>query len=212
MPGRAALLGFVLALGQWTVTAQTTPGNQPREEIVIPNFEASGWILDLGGGCRGTIGRIKPDQVVAIDISERELKEAPNTFLKIVMDASDLKFVDGTFQTETAFFSLMYMPPPIHRKVFAEAYRVMRKGGRWLIWDAVVPAASDGPQGKEFSIYLRTKLPAETIEYGYSITRRDHTLDPAYYTALAKECGFEVVSLTEQESPGKTFFLELRRP
>jgi len=135
VPGRTAVLGFVLALGQWTVTAQTTPGNQPREEIVIPNFEASGWILDLGGGCRGTIGRMKPDQVVAIDISERELKEAPNTFLKIVIDASDL-----------------------------------------------------------------------------SITRRDRTLDPAYYTALAKECGFEVVSLTEQESPGKTFFLELRRP
>jgi ubiquinone/menaquinone biosynthesis C-methylase UbiE len=155
---------------------------------------------------------MKPDQVVAIDISARELKEAPTNFLKIVMDASDLKFVDGTFHTVTAFFSLMYMPPSIHRKVFAEAYRVLQTGGRWLIWDAVVPAVSDEPEGKRFTVYLRTKLPSETVEYGYSIARYDRVLDPSYYTALAKDCGFEVVTVKEQGSPGKTFFLELRRP
>jgi ubiquinone/menaquinone biosynthesis C-methylase UbiE len=99
------------------------------------DFAAKGWILDLGGGCRGTIGRMKPDQVVAIDISPRELKEAPTNFLKIIMDASDLKFLDGTFNTETAFFSLMYMPPEQHRKIFSETYRVLKPGGRWLIWD-----------------------------------------------------------------------------
>jgi len=155
---------------------------------------------------------MKPDQVIAIDISARELKEAPSNFLKIVMDASDLKFLDGTFGTETAFFSLMYMPPSIHRKVFAEAYRVLQAGGRWLIWDAVVPAAAIGPNGQRFTIHLRTKLPSETIEYGYSVARKDRDLNPPYYIALAKDCGFEVVTLTEQNSPGKTFFLELRRP
>jgi ubiquinone/menaquinone biosynthesis C-methylase UbiE len=155
---------------------------------------------------------MKPEQVVAIDISVRELKEAPTSFLKIVMDASDLKFLDGTFRAETAFFSLMYMPPSIHRKVFAEAYRVLQTGGRWLIWDAVVPAASAEPEGKRFTIYLRTKLPSETIDYGSSIVRYDRVLDPSYYLALAKDCGFEVVTLTEQDSPRKTFFLELRRP
>ena len=194
------------------VDAQLAPDNLPRQEITIPNFAARGWILDLGGGCRGTIGRMKPDQVVAIDLSARELKEAPSSFLKIIMDASDLKFLDGTFSTETAFFSLMYMPPSLHRKVFAEAYRVLRTGGRWLIWDAVVPAASEGSGGKRFTIYLRTKLPSETIDYGYSIARYDRDLDPSYYVALAKDCGFEVVTLSEQNSPRKTFFLELRRP
>jgi SAM-dependent methyltransferase len=209
---RTFALLFSAVLCAWPTAAQLAPDNLPRQEITIPNFEARGWILDLGGGCRGTIGRLKPDQVVAIDISPRELKEAPAGFLKIVMDASDLKFMDGAFRTETAFFSLMYMPPSIHRKVFAEAYRVLQPGGCWLIWDAVVPAASDEPEGKRFTIYLRTKLPSETIDYGYSIARYDRVLDPSYYVALAKDCGFEVIALKEQNLPRKTFFLELRRP
>jgi SAM-dependent methyltransferase len=175
---RTFALLFSTALCSWSTAAQPASDNLPRQEIAVPNFEASGWILDLGGGCRGTIGRMKPDQVVAIDISARELKEAPSSFLKIVMDASDLHFLDATFHTVTAFFSLMYMPPSIHRKVFAEAYRVLQTGGRWLIWDAVVPAASDEPEGKRFTIYLRTKLPAETVEYGYSIARYDRVFGP----------------------------------
>jgi SAM-dependent methyltransferase len=213
MSRRIFALPFLIALCSWSTAAQSAPDdNLPRQEIEIPNFEASGWILDLGGGCRGTIGRMKPEQVVAIDISAKELQEAPTSFLKIVMDASDLKFIDGTFRTETAFFSLMFMPPSIHEKVFAEAYRVLQHGGRWLIWDAVVPAVSDEPGGKRFTVYLQTKLPSETIEYGYSIARYDRVLDPSYYIALAKNCGFEVVALKEQSSPRRTFFLELRRP
>lgn len=79
-----------------------------------PVFAASGYILDLGGGCRGTIGRVKAAQVVAIDISMRELNEAPSGFLKILMDASDLKFPNNSFRMVTAFFALMFMKPEIH--------------------------------------------------------------------------------------------------
>ena len=132
----ARALLFAAALCWCPIHAQEAPDSLPREEIVIPDFEATGWILDLGGGCRGTIGRMKPDQVVAVDISAKELREAPTNFLKIVMDATDLKFLDSTFHTETAFFSLMFMEPSVQKKVFAEAYRVLQKGGRWLIWDA----------------------------------------------------------------------------
>src|SRR3569832_727078 len=93
-----------------------TPKPDPivREEIALEDFPATGYILDLGGGCRGTIGRIKGEQVVAIDISAKELDEAPGGFLKILMDASDLKFPKNSFETVTEFFALMFMKPEIH--------------------------------------------------------------------------------------------------
>jgi hypothetical protein len=106
------------------------PSEIEREEIVISDFNTSGYILDLGGGCLSTIGRLKGEQVVAIDISMKELNEAPSGFLKILMDASELKFPDKSFRTVTAFFSLMFMKPEIHRRVFALSRP--RAGGRMV--------------------------------------------------------------------------------
>ena len=71
---------------------------------------------------------MKPTQVVAIDLSKRELEEAPAGPLKIVMDATDLKFLDASFPTATAFFSLMYMCPEIQQRLFAEVPRVLAPG------------------------------------------------------------------------------------
>src|SRR5215472_16575871 len=125
--------------------AQTTPAPRQdehlaeRQDIVIDGLPDAGHILDIGGGCRGTIGRIKPHQVVAVDISPRELSEAPSDFLKIVMDASDLKFLDNSFPAATAYYSLTFIKPDIHEKVFAEVFRVLQPGGTWLVWDSVVP-------------------------------------------------------------------------
>ncbi len=49
------------------------------------------------------IEQLKGKQAVAIDLSKRELDEAPgDPLLKIVMDARDLKFVDGSFPTATS--------------------------------------------------------------------------------------------------------------
>jgi len=208
MTRRACLLLIAAAAAR----AQS-PASAPieREEIVIPDFPASGYILDLGGGCRGTIGRLKGEQVVAIDISMRELNEAPSGFLKILMDASDLKFPDKSFRTVTAFFSLMFMKPEIHRKVFEETYRVLSPGGEWLIWDASIPARS-GQGDDSFLINLHTKLPKEVIDYGYSVRRLDMQRDPGYYRALAEQAGFHVAGV---ELPGpnrKAFFMRLRKP
>lgn len=182
-----------------------------REEIVLSDFAASGYILDLGGGCRGTIGRLKGEQVVAIDISMKELNEAPAGFLKILMDASDLKFPDKSFRTVTAFFSLMFMKPEIHRKVFAEANRVLAPGGEWLIWDASIPALSAGGD-KTFLINLHTRLPKETIDYGYSVLRFDMERDSSYYRALAEDAGFRVVNTQVLGHNQRAFFMRLQKP
>src|SRR5512141_2769979 len=70
----------------------------PKLEISLPDFPAEGLILDIGGGGEGVIEQLKGRQVVAVDMSKRELDDAPgNPLLKIVMDARDLKFVDKSF-------------------------------------------------------------------------------------------------------------------
>ena len=80
-----------------------------KQEVTVENFDALGHILDIGGGVEGIIGVLKGSQVVAIDPSSRELKEAAPGPLKIVMDARELKFLDDTFNTATAFYTLMYI-------------------------------------------------------------------------------------------------------
>ena len=154
---------------------------------------------------------MKPEQVVAIDISLAELEEAPTGFLRIVMDAADLKFPDRTFRTVTAFFSLMFMKPEIHKKVLVEAYRVLQSGGRWLIWDASIPARPVTPS-RRFMIDLHTKLPKETIDYGYSILWPERPMDVGYYRALAEQAGFQVAELETHGGDQKTLYMELRKP
>ena len=38
-----------------------------REDLVVDDFYATGFILDIGGGGEGVVGRLKGQQVVAID-------------------------------------------------------------------------------------------------------------------------------------------------
>jgi ubiquinone/menaquinone biosynthesis C-methylase UbiE len=178
-----------------------------RQEITVPDFEAAGYILDLGGGGEGVIGRLKPSQVVAIDLSKRELAGAPAGPLKIVMDATDLKFLDRSFNTVTAFFLLMYVPAPQKQKVFDEAMRVLAPGGRFLIWDAVIPARTD-PTKKIALFPMRIKLPTRTVNTGYGSPWQDTPRNAGYYAAMAAKAGFQVAA--RQENAG-SFYLELRK-
>ena len=91
------------------------------QELGVPEFPAEGHVLDIGGGGEGVIGRMKPKQVIAIDLSRRELEEAPEGPLKLVMDATDLKFLDRSFPTVTAFYMLMYV------RAEADQQRVFRE-------------------------------------------------------------------------------------
>jgi ubiquinone/menaquinone biosynthesis C-methylase UbiE len=182
-----------------------------RQEVAVADFGASGYILDIGGGGEGIIGRMKPSQVVAIDLFKEELLEAPPGPLKIVMDATDLKFLDGSFKTATAFYSLMYMKPEIQKKVFGEVYRVLEKGGRWLIWDAEIPTAMEsGTRGPAFRFTF--KLPKETVQTGYGTYWPAKPMDMAYYSALAAEAGFKVAGGKRDGGAFSNFHLELTKP
>lgn len=59
------------------------PISQERMKIIEPqyitisDFECSGYILDIGGGGEGIIGRLKGKSVIAIDPNKSELQELP---------------------------------------------------------------------------------------------------------------------------------------
>jgi ubiquinone/menaquinone biosynthesis C-methylase UbiE len=180
----------------------------PTTEISLGDFPAEGPILDIGGGGEGIIGRLKGSQVVAIDINERELAEAPDGPLKIVMDASELKFLDNSFNCVTIFFTMMYIPAELHGKVLGQCARVLKPGGRLMIWDMNLTAQPSGAK-KIAAIRLKIQLPGKTVKPGYGTHWPAKALDAAHYKQLADSCGLQVSAETDN---GSTFYLELKKP
>jgi ubiquinone/menaquinone biosynthesis C-methylase UbiE len=164
--------------------------------------------VDIGGGGEGIIGRLKGEQVIAIDPSKRELEEAPSGPLKIVMDATDLQFLDSSFHTATSFFTLMYIKASDHEQVFGEVFRVLKPGGRFLIWEVKLPSRL--VTDKDIAAFsLVVQLPGEEVEtaYGASWPRREQDL--GYYLARATKVGVQIVDQWEKDH---LLFLELGKP
>lgn len=179
-----------------------------KQELVVEELDASGYILDIGGGGEGIIGRLKGQQVIAIDSNRRELQEAPAGPLKIVMDATQLQLLDGSFGVVTAFFTLMYIKGDDHRKVFEEVFRVLVRGGRFLVWDAELPRRGD--EKKDIIVLpLTVKLPGEDVSAVYGVRWPEDGRSLGDYVGLAREAGFEVVSQVRQDS---LVHLDLRKP
>ncbi len=205
-------LALAAALLATTSAAQERPKpeqvyNHPRLEVAVQDFPADGLILDIGGGGEGVIGQLKGKQVVAVDLSKRELEEAPGEpLIKIVMDARDLKFLDNSFATTTVFFTFMYIDPKDHEKVLQEIHRVLKPGGRLLIWDVVFPKKTDERQ--LYAVYkLTIKLPSTEIQTGYGV-RFAEGQGAGHMVELAKKCGFDVDS--RQDNQG-WYFLQLKK-
>jgi len=176
-------------------------------KINLTDVELNGRILDIGGGGEGIIGQLKEEQVVAIDRSESELKDAaPGDYLKIIMDAKDLQFLDETFDTATAFFTLMYIPLSNHRKIFQEIYRVIKKGGEFVIWDFKIPKRESSD--KEFyGLYIKIKIKKKEISTGYA-TKWDKEQDLEYYLSLGASIGFKIL---ESDRTNEIFYIRFQK-
>lgn len=179
-----------------------------RQQVAVAGFPADGLILDIGGGGEGVIAQLKGQQVVAIDPIARELKEASgHPLLQIVMDATDLKFLDASFSTITSFFTLMYIPLDKQEKVFQEAARVLKPGGKMFIWDVEIPAKPD-PVHEVVVYRFLFKLPGFEVSTGYGTLFADKPRTSRFYAGLANSAGFRILSETRQ---GDTFALVLER-
>jgi SAM-dependent methyltransferase len=109
----------------------------------------------------------------------------------------------------TAFFSLMYMKGEDHQRVFEEVFRVLAPGGRFLIWDAVIPPRRGGK--KDVVVFPMTiDLPdGKVVSTGYGVRWPDEGRDEVHYQCLAEAVGFEVVST---RVTGQHFSMELEKP
>lgn len=129
--------------------------------------DLNGSILDIGGGGEGVIGQIYGHKVIAIDNRQEELDEAPDCCEKRLMDATDLLFSDESFDNVTFFYSLMYMTKDTQKKAISEAARVLKQGGRLLIWDSQFPVAHPDPHIVDLDIHFADK----TIHTSYGIVK-----------------------------------------
>jgi ubiquinone/menaquinone biosynthesis C-methylase UbiE len=162
-----------------------------RVSLEVKDFASDGPILDIGGGGEGVIGRLKGSRVVAIDLYQEELDEAPNGPQKIVMDARQLTFPEDSFGAVTAFFSLMYMKTrQDHERVMKEAWRVLKPGGHLLVWEIDL---ANRPQTRQERYMVRLRYRVGNFEKGTAYGARwpSEARGEAYYRQLAREAGFE---------------------
>lgn len=164
-------------------------------------------ILDIGGGGEGIIGLCYGEKVVAIDPRKDELEEAPEGPLKIVMDARELAFLENSFDAVTAFFTLMYIKKTDHERVFSEIYRVLRKGGKFILWDTEIPEY-DGGIKDIFVIKLQISTPNKQIETGYGTLRKDKMQDIKYFVNMGIKADFKVIKEEQNDAVFKIEFVK----
>lgn len=176
----------------------------PVEDV----FSDDDLILDLGGGGEGIIGQLRGRQVVSVDNRQDELEGCASGPIKVVADATELPFLDTSFDTATAFFFLMYVPNEDRPAVLNEAFRVLRPGAKLHMWDVTIPVRGDRTQDL-FVVPVKAELPGKTIQTGYGVPWEGREMTADSITKMALDAGFALVDVTEE---GETFHLILSRP
>ena len=178
-----------------------------EQKVDLSNIKLEGLILDIGGGGEGVIGQFKKDQVIAIDHNKRELEEAPEGGVKIIMDAGELKFLDNTFDTVTSFFTLMYIPKSEHKKIFKEIYRVLKKDGHLVLWDVIIPKRENQIH-EMFSLPLKIKIDDKELDTGYGVFWGKKEQNLEYFQKLSIKVGFSEVKF---KSDDQIFYLRVKK-
>lgn len=115
---------------------------QSEHDFVFSKVQAGHRVLDLGCGTgRFTVPMaVLGAEVTGLDISTAMLDEArrklkvQNVEAKLYEgDMAALPFADDSFEIITSMLALMHIPVEDRAKVFAEAARVLRPGGRMII-------------------------------------------------------------------------------
>ncbi len=165
--------------------------------------ELTGKILDIGGGGDGIIGRLYLQQVTAIDNRQDELDEAPGGFVKMLMDATELKYENASFDDVTFFFALMFMRAEEQQKAIFEAARCLKSGGELFIWDCDITSAYPEP----FCVDVEVYLPDECVSTTYGVCK----LDTQNCASISKMCANAGLILVSQKRESNHFYLKFKK-
>lgn len=170
----------------------------------------NGRVLDIGAGGEGIVGQIAGNQAIGIAPEEHRkgLERAPGSGIKIMMDAKDMKFLDNTFDTAAAFYTLMYIDNIHHKTVFSEIYRVLKPEGECMIWDMAVPERTSN----EKEIYLlgmEIKLKDTKVLTGYGAVWENKIQNTKYFIEIARNVGFEVI---EEIEDNHLIYIKIKKP
>jgi len=175
-----------------------------RHNIDLKDIRLDGLVLDIGGGGEGVISRHVGGSVVSIDKIKAELEESPNVGIKIVMDATDMQFLDDTFDNANCFFSLMYMSDEDMEKVLQETFRILKRGGCLWIWDAIIPPSS-GEDSFVIQLAIQIKNEIITTDYGVGWKNPFKGQSMRNIIDLCEKTGFAIAESSENE---QSFFVK----
>ncbi len=138
-------------------------------------------VLDIGCGTGRVIGmlREKGAEIVALDISEEMIIAAGRKFPDVecvVGDSDNLPFADESFDLVLGLFWIVHLGDL--KASFDEVYRVLKKGGRFILSNINQKKAPKltTKSGKNIVIESYYHMPAkvaEALEYAYFDVVRD---------------------------------------
>lgn len=164
------------------------------EPMVKHLKKGSGKILEIGCGA-GSATQFLPlvfpkAEIMAVDISEPYLKLAEKRVKGVKFEhalAENLAFEDASFDVVCSTFLFHELPKAIRQKVLLEAHRVLKKGGLFVMVDAL--QEDDNP---DFAEPLR-RFPREFHEpffTNYTKNPMEKLLTEAGFLVQEKELGF----------------------
>lgn len=130
-----AIFGAVLQRARRRALALLDP--QPGERLLIPGVGTGLDLPMLPAGVQVTAGDISPEMLRQAESKARACRA---TIELCRMDAQALDYPDGSF--DAALLCLLASVAPDGRLVCREAWRVLRPGGRMLIFDKFLPEGS----------------------------------------------------------------------
>ncbi len=181
--------------GYYTINEQIVPLRIDNRQNV------RGLVIHTGGD--DIVTRFLKDRAVFITPYEELLNCSDPKALRILMSPTKLLFDSDSFDEVFCFFSFFYLQK--HQAVFENVNKVLKRWGKFHIWDVEVPRRFGHHSFFVVPILVNTDL--EIIKMVHVVKWKNEQ-SVSYLKKVARETGFKVMS---EEKYDKTFYLELSK-